>query len=241
MVLAKGWREWAIELAGITTGDLTAVTKMVVGVGDASAAGGSGTLLVDRIMLANRQFAAPGAVGTISFSASPPTENIIVSNPTVYNEKQYRVSDAYKSGQTFTPESDFMLGAVTFYQRLERDAQDNPYPVGAEVTLEVYTGWSSSTVTGGTLVGSATFSMAGLSFLGGEYVTFTLLPEQTSAIGTLSANTEYAVLLSTNQSDNDGRIFIARSDSSDDYLGGTGVANSDIKADQDTTFYIQAP
>jgi len=35
--------------------------------------------------------------------------------------------------------------------------------------------------------------MAGLSFLGGEYVTFTLLPEQTSAIGTLSANTEYAL------------------------------------------------
>ena len=71
-------------------------------------------------------------------------------------------------------------------------------------------------------------------------MTFTLLPEQTSAIGTLSANTEYAVLLSTNQSDNDGRIFIARSDSSDDYPGGTAVANSDIKADNDTTFYIQA-
>jgi hypothetical protein len=94
MVLANEWREWAIELAGITTGDLTAVTKMVVGVGDASAAGGSGTLLVDRIMLANREFAAPGAVGTISFSPDPPTENIMVSNPTVYTAKNYRISDS---------------------------------------------------------------------------------------------------------------------------------------------------
>ena len=241
MVLANEWREWAIELAGITTGDLTAVTKMVVGVGDASAAGGSGALLVDQIMLANRQFAAPGPVGTTSFSPNPPTENIMVSNPTVYTAKNYRISDSYKSGQTFTPANDFTLGAVTLYQRPGRDAQGNPYPVGAEVTLDVYTGWSSDTVTDGTLVGSATFSMAGLSFLGGEYVTFTLLPEQTSAIGTLSANTEYALVLGSNQPDSGGRIFIARSDNSDDYPGGEAVANSAIKAGNDMTFYIQAP
>jgi len=59
VVLTDGWKEWAIKLAGITSVDLTAVTKMVIGVGDASAAGGSGTLLVDQIVLVNYVFVEP--------------------------------------------------------------------------------------------------------------------------------------------------------------------------------------
>ena len=59
VLLTDGWNEWAIKLDSITAVDLTAVTKMVIGVGDASAAGGSGTLLVDRIVLANHVFVEP--------------------------------------------------------------------------------------------------------------------------------------------------------------------------------------
>jgi len=177
--------------------------------------------------------------GTITFSLNPPTENILQSNPTLPQPSNYRGSDTTKSGQTFTHDQDFMLGAVTFYIR--SDAQSNPYPAGAEVTMEVYVNWPDTSVTNGTLVGTATFSMAGLSFLTGNYMTFSLSAEETIALGMLSANTEYAVLLGSNQSDSGGRFYMARSDI-DDYPGGTGVYNSSQtnRLSQDTTFYIQA-
>ena len=104
--------------------------------------------------------------GMITFSPDPPMENILQSNPTLPQPSTYRVSDTVKSGQSFTHDQDFTLGAVTFYIRA--DAQSNPYPDGAEATMEVYVDWPDTTVTDGTLVGTATFSMAGLSFLTGN-------------------------------------------------------------------------
>ena len=193
-------------------------------------------LLTSLVLVLGLFRAAQG--GTITFSPNPPTENILQSNPTLPQPSNYRATDTTKSGQTFTHDQDFMLGAVTFYIR--RDAQSNPYPAGAEATMEVYVDWPDTSVTNGTLVGTATFSMAGLSFLAGNYMTFSLSAEETIALGTLSANTEYAVLLGSNQPDSSGRFYMARSEI-DDYPGGTGVYNSSQtnRLSQDTTFYIQ--
>ncbi|MCK5174901.1 MAG: hypothetical protein KAR47_16015, partial [Planctomycetes bacterium] len=102
-----------------------------------------------------------------------------------------------------------------------------------------YTGWTGSPSTDGTLLGSTTFSMDGLSFLGGDYATFNLSQGTTAAIGTLQADTEYAIVIGTNQSDADSRIYITRDVDVNPYPGGTGVFNGNIQANRDTTFYIQ--
>ncbi|MFC1766606.1 LamG domain-containing protein [Planctomycetota bacterium] len=65
VLLADSWNEWAIELGSITAVDLTAVSKMAIGIGEPDAAGGNGILLVDRIMLANREFIAPDPNETV--------------------------------------------------------------------------------------------------------------------------------------------------------------------------------
>ena len=64
-VLAWQWNEWAIELDSIPAVDLTAVSKMVIGIGEPDVTGGKGILLVDQIMLANREFIVPDPNETV--------------------------------------------------------------------------------------------------------------------------------------------------------------------------------
>ena len=174
--------------------------------------------------------------GTIFFSPNPPTENIVQSNPTVPQPENYYVSDARNAGQSFTHDEDFMLGAVTFY--INRDAQGNPYPDKAEITIDIYVDWSWP-VTSGKLVGTARFSMTGLSFLTGNYITLSLSKEESLDMGVFSANKKYALFLSSNQPDNGGRFYIARSDKNE-YRDGAGLSNNLQVGNHDTTFFIQS-
>ena len=176
------------------------------------------------------------AISTIFFNASPPTQDVLVFNSDI-GTSQFRISDTIESGQTFTYSRPFLLEAVTFH--LKKDGQANPYPAGAEATFSVYTGWGGSSATDGTLLGSTTFSMEGLSFLGGDYATFNLSEGASAAIGTLQAGTEYAIVIGTNQSDEDSRIYITRDVDVNPYAGGTGVFGGNIQTNRDTTFYIQ--
>ena len=84
--------------------------------------------------------------GTIAFSPTAPTANILQSNPTAgAATANYRISDTVQSGQTFTHDDFFTLEAVTFYIRTNAD--QDPLSTGALITMRVYTDLPGGDVT----------------------------------------------------------------------------------------------
>ena len=171
---------------------------------------------------------------TISTGNAKPNTNVI--DGFEYTDTgQFAVNSGFAtgSGQTWVSSQTIKIDAISLaFKAFHFDSNPDSW------TATIYTGWTGTAVTTGTELWSDTVVPTG-SNADGEYVTFDFDAAEETAIGTLTAGTEYALVLNGGRPDSGAFPFILRT-TTEQYANGSGIwANTQTGVTEDAYFSVQ--
>ena len=173
----------------------------------------------------------------ISTGNAKPTANVIDGFEST-DTGQFAVNNTFAtgSGQTWVSSQSIKIDAISLaFKAFDFDANPDSW------TATLYTGWSTaSDVTTGTTL----WTQSGIVPTGSnddfEYVTFDFTTAEETAIGTITAGTEYALVLNGGRGADFPFILRTESGATDSYTNGSGIwANATNSNTEDAYFAVQ--